>query len=196
VPYYETVVVVDPTSDEGTEEKHLAAIRDLIVAQKGSVAKVEHWGKRKLAYSIRHKNEGIYFLVEFEAPGDTVAKLEQYTRLQESILRYLTISREAPSPEGELSPIAREASTEEPERPTEPTEPPEAVEAAEVPTDELLAGASIASIESDEPTEEVEPTETVVDETQALLEAEETEPLVEEKSEEPTEEERKHSEGG
>lgn len=194
MPYYETVVVVDPTSEEGTDEKHLSAIKDLISGQKGTVTKVEHWGKRKLAYSIRHKREGIYFLVEFEAPGDTVAKLEQYSRLQESILRYLTVSRETPSPEGELSPIAKEASSEEPERPPEPTEPPEVIEPIETPTDELLAGTSIDSIESDESTEEAEPTETVVDAAPAPVEAEAPEPLIEESTEEPTEEEQDRSE--
>lgn len=166
MPYYETVVVVDPTSEEGTDEKHLAAIRDVISAQQGTIAKVEHWGKRKLAYSIRHKREGIYFLVEFEAPGDTVAKLEQYCRLQESIIRYLTVSREELSPEGELSPIAREASIEEPGRP-EPTESDEASDSIETSTDELFMKKDIESLEDDEMSEEDEVEETEAEETEA-----------------------------
>jgi small subunit ribosomal protein S6 len=195
VPYYETVVVVDPTSQEGTDEKHLSAIRDVISAQQGTIAKVEHWGKRKLAYSIRHKREGIYFLVEFEAPGDAVAKLEQYCRLQESILRYLTVSRESPSPEGEVSPIAKEATTEEPER-VEPGEPAEAIDSIETQTDELLVRQDVESLEQDEMTEkdEVEEIEAEDDEPSALLEPEASESLLADDTDEQSEEEKEETE--
>lgn len=104
--YYETVVVVDCLAPEGTVEKHLGKVKEQIESRGGKVLKTEEWGKRKLAYSIKHHRDGIYFLVEFEAQGDTVAALDQYYRLQESVLRYLTVVREAPSPEGQVSPVA------------------------------------------------------------------------------------------
>jgi small subunit ribosomal protein S6 len=193
VPYYETVVVVDPTTQEGTDEKHLTAIKDLISAQSGSVLKTEHWGKRKLAYAIRHKREGIYFLVEYDAAGDAVGKVEQYCRLQESILRYLTISREAPSSEGELSPIAKEASTDDSE-PREAPEQAEAMASVETPADELLVAEAQIPDESEdvaeEVTEEPESTEAPKDESPSLLD-EGPEPLLEETAEKDSEEERK-----
>ena len=195
MPYYETVVVVDPTSQEGTDEKHLAAIRDVISAQQGTVAKVEHWGKRKLAYSIRHKREGIYFLVEFEASAATVAKLEQYCRLQETILRYLTVAREGPSPEGEVSPIAKEASTEEPER-AEQTEPDETIDSFEAESDELLMSEDVESLDEDEMPEEdeAEELEAEGEETEALLETEGSESLLEDDANERSEREREDTE--
>jgi len=106
VPYYETVVVIDPLAEEGVADKHLGKVRELIGSKGGNVLKVEEWGKRRLAYSIKHRREGTYYLVEFEGQGETVAALDQYYRIQESILRYLTIAREAPSPEGSVSPVA------------------------------------------------------------------------------------------
>lgn len=104
--YYETVVVVDPTGGEGIVEKHQQKVRELIESKGGTVLKVEDWGKRRLAYAIRHKREGHYFLVEFHGPGETVATLDQYYRLQDTILRYLTVLREGPSPEGSVSAVA------------------------------------------------------------------------------------------
>ena len=161
MPFYETVVIVDPASGDGTDEKHLAAIRDIIAEKQGTVLKVERWGRRKLAYSIRHKKEGIYFLVEFEAPGDSVARLEQYYRVQESILRYLTVSRESASAQGELSPIAKEMPTDESERGEqrdrpEPSEHDDDEDLEELETDELLTGSTEESVEDDEDEEEEE----------------------------------------
>ncbi len=127
VPYYETVVVVDPTGEEGIADKHLSKVKELVEKKDGKVLKVEQWGRRKLAYSIKHRREGIYFMVEFEAPGDTVRILEQYYRLQESILRYLTVGIDKPSEEGTLSPIGRESRSDvrevEQEKPAEEEKP-------------------------------------------------------------------------
>jgi len=108
VPYYETVVVVDPLAEEGVADKHMGKVRELIESNGGRVLKVEDWGKRRLAYSVKHRREGTYYLVEFDGQGEIVAALDQYYRIQESILRYLTIAREAPSPEGSVSPVALE----------------------------------------------------------------------------------------
>lgn len=112
--FYETVVVVDPLAGEGVGEKHLGKIKELIEAKGGRILKTEEWGKRRLAYSINHRREGLYSLVEFEGPGEIVASLDQYYRLQESILRYLTVVREAPSPEGSVSPVATDQGHGEP----------------------------------------------------------------------------------
>ncbi|MBN1423741.1 30S ribosomal protein S6 [Candidatus Fermentibacteria bacterium] len=106
--FYETVVVVDPLASEDAFEKHMDRVKEQIESRGGRILKIEEWGKRKLAYSIKHRRDGIYFLVEFEAQGETVAALDQYYRMQESVLRYLTIVREAPSPEGMISPVAME----------------------------------------------------------------------------------------
>lgn len=104
--YYETVVVVDPLGVEGVAEQHAEKVKTLIESRGGKILKVEDWGKRKLAYSINHRREGLYSLVEYEGDGEIVAALDQYFRVQESVLRYLTIAREAPSPEGSVSPVA------------------------------------------------------------------------------------------
>ncbi len=108
MPYYETVVVVDPLAEEGTTAKQLARVKELIESRGGTILKVEEWGKRRLAYSIKHRKEGWYFLVEFMVDGEMVGVLDEYYRLQESVLRYLTVTRDAPSPEGYVSPVARD----------------------------------------------------------------------------------------
>ncbi len=105
--YYETVFVVEPSVEEEEAEKHLSRVKTVIEKKDGKILKVEHWGRRKLAYSIKHRKEGIYYLVEFEGSGEIVEQLERHYGLQEPILRHLTVARSNPSAEGELSPLSR-----------------------------------------------------------------------------------------
>jgi small subunit ribosomal protein S6 len=55
----------------------------------GQVSKVDIWGKRRLAYSLRKQKEGLYVLVKAKMTPSACAQLERNMRLQESILRYL-----------------------------------------------------------------------------------------------------------
>jgi small subunit ribosomal protein S6 len=113
VPFYETVFVLEPTLAEDQTEEKLKDIQSIIERKNGSVRKIERWGMRKLAYPIKHKREGMYFLVEFESGGTVVDDLEKHYRLQEFVLRYMTIRRERPSEENYVSPLSRLAETRE-----------------------------------------------------------------------------------
>lgn len=66
-------------------------ITDYIQKNNGEIRAVEKWGRRRLAYAIKKKNNGFYTLFEFKASGDLVAKLERQYQLNENIIRYLTI---------------------------------------------------------------------------------------------------------
>ncbi len=88
---YETTVVVDSLmkADDlrGLREK----IASFISNHGGTVEKAEEWGKRRLAYEIGKKQYGFYLHYRFTAPEPVMALLEREYRLNESILRFLTI---------------------------------------------------------------------------------------------------------
>jgi len=58
---YETIFILDPDMSDEDIEKSLAKIQDTITSQNGTIALIERWGKRKLAYRVRKKTKGNYF---------------------------------------------------------------------------------------------------------------------------------------
>jgi small subunit ribosomal protein S6 len=67
------------------------AIEKMIKKEGGSVVKTEDMGRRKLAYPINKKTEGHYVLFEIEGSGQEIAELERRMRVNDTIMRYLTV---------------------------------------------------------------------------------------------------------
>lgn len=88
---YETTFIINATLEDNHIEAAIEKVKDLILKNGGEILAVEKWGRKRLAYSIKKKNNGYYTLIEFRAPGDLIAKLERHYQLDEQILRYLTI---------------------------------------------------------------------------------------------------------
>lgn len=87
---YEVVFIVDPTVDD--EVARLTDnFKQVVVDQGGSVTKAETMGKRQLAYEILHKKEGTFVLMEIEGSGREIAELERRMRVNDRVLRYLTV---------------------------------------------------------------------------------------------------------
>lgn len=86
---YEALFIVRP--DLGDEEIQAVAdkYQSMVTDQGGVIVRSEIWGKRKLAYEVKHFTEGVYVLLRFEAESDFVAKLEGQFRLSEQVIRYL-----------------------------------------------------------------------------------------------------------
>ena len=90
---YELLVLGKGTLSESEQKNLTADIEKTISEGKGTVEKLEDWGKRDLAYEIRKQKEGYYTLFHFVAPEDFPKKLEKKLSINENILRYL-LSRE------------------------------------------------------------------------------------------------------
>jgi small subunit ribosomal protein S6 len=90
---YETVVVLDGTQSDEVLNKEQTQIEDLL-KQNASLEKVDVWGKRSLAYPIRKKRLGYYCLFLYEGEGGAINVLERQLKLNELVLRYLTIVRD------------------------------------------------------------------------------------------------------
>ncbi len=105
---YEVVIIYDPTLEEDTIRAAVDRSTDLIRSRGGVVGRVDRWGKRRLAYEIRHNREGYYVLVEATAEPATIAELDRALHLADEVLRHKVI-RLPDRVAGRASPPARRA---------------------------------------------------------------------------------------
>ena len=87
---YEVVFIVDPTADEEVS-RLTEGFSQIVTDQGGVVTKAEPMGKRQLAYEIDHHKDGTFVLLEIEGSGHEIAELERRMRVNDRILRYLTV---------------------------------------------------------------------------------------------------------
>jgi len=92
---YEVLYVITPELDEETNRGVIEKFAGLIATNGGEVTKSDEWGKRRLAYPIDYKTEGYYVLVEFSAGPELPKELERNFKIDERILRYMVIRKEA-----------------------------------------------------------------------------------------------------
>jgi len=84
---YEMMIILDPSLEEATVQPSLDQFLTVIKDGGGSVDKVDVWGRRRLAYDIDHKSEGIYAVIDMNAEPDTVRELDRQLSLNEAVLR-------------------------------------------------------------------------------------------------------------
>jgi small subunit ribosomal protein S6 len=87
VRHYELMVILDPDLEERTIAPSLDQFLTVVRNSGGSVEKVDIWGRRRLAYEINKRVEGIYAVVDVQAEPATVAELDRQLSLNESVLR-------------------------------------------------------------------------------------------------------------
>jgi len=91
MPYYENVFIarqdISATQVDALTDGFTSALEGL----GGKVAKREYWGLKNLAYKINKNRKGHYVLLNLEAPADAIQELERQMRINEDILRYLTV---------------------------------------------------------------------------------------------------------
>jgi len=88
--HYETVFIATPVLSENQMKEAVQKFKKIITENGGELVHEENWGLKKLAYPIKKKSTGFYYLIEFRGPGDIVEKLELQYRRDERIIRYLT----------------------------------------------------------------------------------------------------------
>jgi small subunit ribosomal protein S6 len=84
---YELMVILDPEIDERTVAPSLDKFLNVVRNDGGTIEKVDIWGKRRLAYEINKKNEGIYAVVDFTAEAATTSELDRQLKLSEAVMR-------------------------------------------------------------------------------------------------------------
>lgn len=97
MPIYETVFIARQDLTEAQvkdlTEKFTKIVKDL----EGKILKIENWGLRTLAYRIKKNRKAHYVLIETDAPAPAIIELERNLRLDEDVMRSLTVRREEPS---------------------------------------------------------------------------------------------------
>jgi len=84
---YEIMVILDPDLDERTVAPSLDTYLNVVRQDGGTVDNVDIWGRRRLAYEINKKSEGIYAVVDLSAEPATVKELDRQLSLNESVVR-------------------------------------------------------------------------------------------------------------
>lgn len=102
MPLYENVFIARQDISGAQVDTLADTFTQLIAEQGGEVKKRENWGLRNLAYRMNKNRKGHYILLNIDAPGPAIAELERTMRINEDVLRYLTIRvdahEEGPSP--------------------------------------------------------------------------------------------------
>lgn len=88
---YETVFILTPVLSDDQVKEAVAKFEKILTDNGANTLHKEDWGLKKLAYPIQKKSTGFYHLFEFEAEGETIAKLETELKRDERILRWLTV---------------------------------------------------------------------------------------------------------
>ncbi|MEH3034622.1 MAG: 30S ribosomal protein S6 [Aeromicrobium erythreum] len=84
---YEVMVILDPDIDERQVAPSLQPFLNVVTSDGGTVENVDVWGKRRLAYEINKKSEGIYAVLELTAEPATVKELDRQLGLNEAVVR-------------------------------------------------------------------------------------------------------------
>lgn len=108
--HYEVVFLVHPDQSEQVPamvERYTALIKDA----KGTIHRVEDWGRRQLAYPINKIHKAHYVMLNIECDGDTLAELENTFRFNDAVIRHLVIRRDEAVTES--SPLVKTSDKEE-----------------------------------------------------------------------------------
>ena len=103
---YETVYILEPGFDENRTAEEATKVSGWITDLGGDVVEVQKWGKRRLAYEIERKRDGVYTMIVWNGGSIMVKELERRLRINESVMRVLTTVYVPPEmtqglPEGE-----------------------------------------------------------------------------------------------
>ncbi len=91
MPIYETVFIARQDLGDAQVKAITEAAEQVIKDGKGKVLKTESWGLRTLAYKINKNKKGHYVLIESDSPAPAVIEMERTLRLNEEVVRYMTI---------------------------------------------------------------------------------------------------------
>ena len=154
VTTYEILLMLDPEQAEARQDDVIARTRQLVEGGGGTWQSHDAWGRRRLAYPIAHKEEGVYHLLVFDAEPATLEEVSRVLKIEDAVLRHLATRHIA----GSRTSAPRDDATV---AATPPSDEPAAVEAAavEAPSEEAVSDepAALAAPSEEGVSEEGEP---------------------------------------
>ena len=103
---YEILLMLDPDLPEDRQDEIVARTRELVERGGGTWDRHEPWGRRKLAYEIAHKDEGVYHLLDLTAEPAALDEVSRVLKITDGVLRHMAVRRIPRSP---ARPVARTA---------------------------------------------------------------------------------------
>ncbi len=94
MPSYESIFIIRPSLSDEDTAKLVEKMKGVLDRSGASIVKLENWGKKKLAYEVERERKGTYVYVHFDSPGTVVAELERSYRLEDSIIKFITVKQE------------------------------------------------------------------------------------------------------
>ena len=92
---YESVVIINSDLPSETSKGIVHQIQDFVSKNGGRIDSLQEWGKRRLAYKIKKKHEGNYIVINFQLETKHTQQLEQSLRMNDHVLRYLLVNKDA-----------------------------------------------------------------------------------------------------
>jgi small subunit ribosomal protein S6 len=151
---YEILLMLDTELPEERQSEIVTRTRELIEQGGGTWRSHDPWGRRRLAYEIDHKAEGVYHLVVFDAEAETLAEVTRVLKITDGVVRHLAVKHvegsQTRAPRDEVPVPQREESERAPEyaaaTAVAEAEPEAAAEAAPEPQ----AGAEVEAVQEEE----------------------------------------------
>lgn len=88
---YENTFITKGDLGDSDSKKILEKYETIISKNSGKVLKIQEWGLRSLSHKIRNSRKGFYFHIKFDGVGKTIEELEKAEKIDESLLRFLTV---------------------------------------------------------------------------------------------------------
>ena len=92
--FYESVVIARPELTDVQVDKLVDDLSEIITKDKGKIIKIEKWGLRSFAYKINKNKKGHYFMLNLDSAPSTIFEYERRMRINEDIIRFLTLKIE------------------------------------------------------------------------------------------------------
>jgi small subunit ribosomal protein S6 len=150
--HYECVYILDPTLAEEDLGSLSERFRQVVVNQGGSVDGLDRWERRRLAYEIKGKREGVYYVMNFQANPGVESELSRVLRLTDGVLRHIVVQLD----ELALRNMQTQAATRTPAPPpaVPPAPPPPAPAAQALPAEPETTEPPTTEPETEEATPE------------------------------------------
>jgi small subunit ribosomal protein S6 len=128
VTTYEILLMLDPEGAEAHQDELIARVRELVEKSGGTWRSHDAWGRRRLAYEIAKKPEGVYHLVVFESSAETLDEISRVLKIDDAVMRHLATkhvegSRTSAPRDETPAPAAAPAPAPAPAEPAEEPEP-------------------------------------------------------------------------
>jgi small subunit ribosomal protein S6 len=136
VTTYEILLLLDPEQAEARQDEIVARSRELVEKSGGTWQSHDAWGRRRLAYPIAHKEEGVYHLVVFDSEPATLEEISRVLKIDDAVLRHLATRHIAGSRTSAPRDDAAAVPAASPAAVSEPTEPEYAAPEEEQPAEE------------------------------------------------------------